>query len=101
MIAKVAGGAAQTAAQVKQQLALYARTNGAAFNAYVLKDEQSGQPVRMAPMHRAWHQLAERYPRLNLISHVEAAKALAIDTPIPTPQGWRQMGDLRLGDVWF
>jgi deoxycytidine triphosphate deaminase len=28
-------------------------------------------------------------------------KALAIDTPIPTPQGWRTMGDLRRGDLVF
>jgi len=66
---------AQTAAQVKQQLALYARTNGAAFNAYVLKDEQTGTPVRMAPMHREWHRLVEQHSRLNIISHVESAKS--------------------------
>jgi deoxycytidine triphosphate deaminase len=28
-------------------------------------------------------------------------KALAIDTPIPTPRGWRLMGDLRVGDKVF
>jgi phage terminase large subunit-like protein len=28
-------------------------------------------------------------------------KALAIDTPIPTPDGWAYMGDLRLGDRVF
>jgi deoxycytidine triphosphate deaminase len=28
-------------------------------------------------------------------------KALAIDTPIPTPRGWRTMGDLRVGDEVF
>jgi deoxycytidine triphosphate deaminase len=28
-------------------------------------------------------------------------KALAIDTPIPTPRGWRPMGDLRIGDEVF
>jgi phage terminase large subunit-like protein len=29
------------------------------------------------------------------------AKALAIDTPIPTPEGWRTMGDLHVGDIVF
>ena len=29
------------------------------------------------------------------------AKALALDTPIPTPTGWKQMGDLRVGDEVF
>jgi deoxycytidine triphosphate deaminase len=28
-------------------------------------------------------------------------KALAVDTPIPTPRGWRTMGDLRRGDLVF
>jgi deoxycytidine triphosphate deaminase len=28
-------------------------------------------------------------------------KALAIDTPIPSPRGWRMMGDLRVGDEVF
>lgn len=28
-------------------------------------------------------------------------KALAVDTPIPTPQGWRMMGELRIGDEVF
>jgi deoxycytidine triphosphate deaminase len=28
-------------------------------------------------------------------------KALALDTPVPTPDGWRTMGDLRVGDLVF
>lgn len=28
-------------------------------------------------------------------------KALALDTPIPTPEGWRTMGDLQVGDKVF
>lgn len=71
----VSAAGAKAAAQVKQQLALHARTNGAAFNAYVLKDEQTGQPVRMAPMHRLWHRQVERHSRLNIIAHVESAKS--------------------------
>jgi hypothetical protein len=30
-----------------------------------------------------------------------SGKALAIDTPIPTPRGWVHMGDLRVGDLVF
>lgn len=30
-----------------------------------------------------------------------SAKALALDTPIPTPGGWRNMGDLQVGDKVF
>ena len=28
-------------------------------------------------------------------------KALAVDTPIPTPRGWRRMGDLQVGGQLF
>jgi len=30
-----------------------------------------------------------------------SAKALALDTPIPTPTGWKRMGDLAVGDQVF
>lgn len=31
----------------------------------------------------------------------QSGKALAVDTPIPTPQGWTRMGDLAAGDLVF
>lgn len=31
----------------------------------------------------------------------QLGKALAIDTPIPTPTGWKRMGDIRAGDIVF
>jgi deoxycytidine triphosphate deaminase len=36
----------------------------------------------------------------DLVGRVEG-KALAISTPIPTPDGWTELGDLRVGDVVF
>ncbi|MGD9702012.1 MAG: dCTP deaminase [Acidimicrobiia bacterium] len=36
----------------------------------------------------------------DLVGRVEG-KALAVDTPIPTPDGWRAMGDLQPGDHVF
>jgi len=36
----------------------------------------------------------------DLVARLEG-KALALDTPIPTPTGWRTMGDLEQGDVVF
>jgi len=30
-----------------------------------------------------------------------SGKALALDTPLPTPLGWTTMGDVRVGDVLF
>lgn len=65
----------QTLANSRKQMVALARVNGAAFNAYVLKDEMTGASIRMAPMHRMWQRLADMYPRLNLIAHVESAKS--------------------------
>jgi replicative DNA helicase len=36
-----------------------------------------------------------------IIAGRRARKALAIDTPIPTPTGWTAMGDLQVGDMVF
>lgn len=36
----------------------------------------------------------------DLVARLEG-KALALDTPVPTPQGWRSMGDLEQGDLVF
>lgn len=39
--------------------------------------------------------------RLMLFMPPGSAKALALDTPIPTPNGWKAMGDLVAGDMVF
>src|SRR5204863_10024022 len=36
----------------------------------------------------------------DLVARLEG-KALALDTPVPTTQGWTTMGDLRIGDLVF
>ncbi len=36
----------------------------------------------------------------DLVARLEG-KALALDTPVPTPGGWRTMGDLEPGDTVF
>jgi deoxycytidine triphosphate deaminase len=36
----------------------------------------------------------------DIVARIEG-KALALDTPVPTPGGWRTMGELRVGDVVF
>ena len=40
-------------------------------------------------------------PSLVVIGELGAGKALALDTPIPTPGGWSTMGDLQVGDAVF
>lgn len=39
--------------------------------------------------------------RLMILAPPGSAKALALDTPIPTPNGWSKMGDLKVGDKVF
>jgi phage terminase large subunit GpA-like protein len=39
--------------------------------------------------------------RVVFMAGVQLGKALAIDTPIPTPAGWSRMGDLKVGDLVF
>lgn len=88
--------AAVRALQLRAHLA---KNDPSVFSAYVLRDERNGQPIHQAPLHRAWHELLSKHPRLLMWSHVEGGKALPVDTPIPTPTGFTTMGDLRDGDT--
>ena len=38
---------------------------------------------------------------ITLMMPAQSGKALDVNTPIPTPQGWAKMGELKKGDVIF
>ena len=42
-----------------------------------------------------------KMPHMLIAGATGAGKALALDTPIPTPQGWTTMGEVRVGDEVF
>ncbi|HTT52442.1 MAG TPA: DNA translocase FtsK 4TM domain-containing protein [Streptosporangiaceae bacterium] len=42
-----------------------------------------------------------RMPHMLIAGATGAGKALALDTPVPTPGGWTTMGDVRVGDQVF
>ena len=42
-----------------------------------------------------------KYQEVLLVVARKSGKALALDTKIPTPNGWRTMGDLKIGDEVF
>lgn len=42
-----------------------------------------------------------RIPRLIVEMPPRHGKALEVNTPIPTPDGWKRIGDLKVGDVVF
>lgn len=80
---------------------MIARKKANSFMEYVMRDEETGGIIKQAGIHRSWQNLCDNYKRLLIWSHVESGKALAIDTPIPTPNGWVEMGDLSKGDYVF
>src|ERR1700688_1277213 len=44
--------------------------------------------------------ISEKVPAI-IEASTGTGKALDIDTPIPTPTGWKRMGDLIIGDIVF
>ena len=42
-----------------------------------------------------------KMPHILIAGATGAGKALALDTPIPTPDGWSTMGDLQVGGKVF
>lgn len=55
-----------------------AREDAAAFNAYVLRDEETGKAIELADMHLEWHDLIDSHSRVLIWSHVEAGKTSQI-----------------------
>lgn len=51
-----------------------ARKDPNAFMTYVLRDEESGQPILQSKIHQVWQQLIDQYRRVLIWSHVEAGK---------------------------
>ena len=63
-------------------------------------------PTPLAAHHRLILERAEAtsrttHGRLMIFTPPGAGKALALDTPVPTPDGWTTMGELRTGDHVF
>jgi hypothetical protein len=63
---------------LEELLVQRARVDPAAFNAYVLRDEETGERVFMQPMHNEWHQLISENKRTLIWAHIEAAKTNTI-----------------------
>lgn len=68
----------ELAGRVRAARITLARSSGAEFNRYVLRDEETGGPVENAPMHEVWHELIERWRRLVLWAHIESGKTNGI-----------------------
>lgn len=67
--------AVMQALRVTQQLA---RTDPVAFSRYVLRDEETGRRISMAPVHETWQDLLTKHDRVVVWSFVEAGKTAQV-----------------------
>lgn len=99
--ADVIAAAAKTKQATDAVLVRAARRDPAVFCQYVLRDEASNKPILLCDMHAEWQDLLTAHPRVVIWSATEHGKAVPLTTEIPTPTGWRTMGDLQPGDEVF
>jgi hypothetical protein len=60
--------------EIRQLHLRRARVDPAVFASFVLKDEETGRPIRMEAMHEEWHDLASSHARLVLFGAIESGK---------------------------
>lgn len=51
-----------------------ARVDPEMFNLMILRDEETGKPVKPAPVHTQWHEILNTHDRVVFWSHVDAGK---------------------------
>lgn len=66
--------AAAELAPAMARLAEVSRTDPAVFCQYVLRHEQTGKPITLAPMHVEWHDMLDAHERVVLWTHTESGK---------------------------
>jgi hypothetical protein len=66
--------AAADLAPAMAKLAEVSRTDPAVFCQFVLRHEQTGAPILLAPMHVEWHDLIDSSERVVLTCHTESGK---------------------------
>lgn len=70
--------AASTLAPAMESLALAARNDPAVFCQFVLRDEQTGLPIRLADVHVEWHDILTKHDRAVIWSATELGKTAQI-----------------------
>ena len=61
------------AARKRSRIAI-ARADPAEFNAYVLRDEETGQPIGLAPLHVEWHEMMTAHSRVIITTFPASGK---------------------------
>ncbi|HSD86082.1 MAG TPA: hypothetical protein VLB44_01160, partial [Kofleriaceae bacterium] len=70
--------AAQSLGPAFAELAKSARRDPAVFCQFVLRNEEDGAPIRLAPIHEEWHDILTNHDRVVLWSGTELAKTSEI-----------------------
>lgn len=78
----------------KKSLVELCRQDVNAFIEHVFK-------IKQHSLHRRLQELANTHRYLCIDAPVEHGKELPVDTAIPTPTGWRLMGELKRGDTVY
>ncbi len=94
-------GFLELARKVKEYQIHLARTDVNHFVQYVMFDEQKRRPLRQAPYHVKLQRFIDRNKYSVTLGHTESGKDLAVTEQVPTPSGWRTMGDLQVGDYVY
>lgn len=63
---------------LRRDIAAKARLDPVIFQRFVMRDEETGGAIAMAPMHREWQDLLTQHPRMILWSATEHGKTSAI-----------------------
>lgn len=87
--------------QVKDYRIELARKDPSEFVAYVMKDEETQEPLRLAPYHKMLQDAVSSHSHVCIWGHNELGKELALTEEIPTPAGFTTMGALKVGDEVF
>jgi hypothetical protein len=66
------------AKRAQAELYAFAAKDPATFCGAVLRDDRTGLPLRLAPMHEAWHDLLSAHDRVVLWSHVSGGKTTQV-----------------------
>lgn len=91
----------QQASEAKAKIYELCRSDVNSFCEFVLIDDNTGEPVEQTQFHLDIQNGLTKHRQIVIISHPECGKALSLTTPIPTPSGWKTMGELRVGDRVF
>lgn len=85
---------------LSREMVEWARQDIDAFVTAVMRDERTGLPLDQAPVHIAWHELAEAHDRLIIWSAIELGKCFGRGTPVLLRDGTvRPVEAILPGDV--